>query len=118
MNRWSNIDDTPFKPHIVADSAFGSPQLLNEIEQWGGTGTFACSSTHSSWLWELLTKNVPPNHWRASIQDNLIASAHIIADPNGKFVHQKVISNGFNSTAIISDSDHLGILFILIFYQN
>ena len=79
-----NIDDTPFKPHSVADSAFGSLQLLNEIEQWGGTGTFACSSTHSSWLWELLTKNVPPIHWHASIQDNLIASAHTIADPNGK----------------------------------
>ena len=101
----------------MADSAFGSPQLLNEIEQWV-VQALLHRSTHSSWLWELLTKNVPPNHWRASIQDNLIASAHTIADPNGKFVHQKVISNGFNSTAIISDSDHLGILFILMFYQN
>ena len=63
-------------------------------------------------------KNIPSNHWHAYIQDNLIASTHTIADPNGKFVHQKVVSNGFNSTAIISDNDHLGISFILIFYQN
>lgn len=46
------------KPHIVADSAFGSLALLEKIRNWGGTATLAFNEIQRSWLWYLLNYKV------------------------------------------------------------
>ena len=50
MPRWG----TAKKPHFVADSAFGSIEMLTEVKGWGGGGTLACSPTVNSYLWEAI----------------------------------------------------------------
>lgn len=54
------------KPHVVADSAFGSLQMLKDITAAGWTGTLSMPCNEPSYLWNVLNMNVPPNHWRAA----------------------------------------------------
>jgi len=62
MQRW------PYerKPHIVADAAFGSIEILKKITTWGGSATLSCPQTVMPWIWELLSHNLPPSHWSAA----------------------------------------------------
>jgi len=45
------------KPHIVADSAFGSLRVAQQISEWGGAYTFAVSERVLPHIWELLSRN-------------------------------------------------------------
>ena len=63
MKNWS----LPRKPHIVADSGFGSFALLTEIAQWGGIATLSIASNKCEKLDTFLSYNLPLNHWRACI---------------------------------------------------
>jgi len=93
------------KPHIIADSAFGSLTLLDEITKWGGHGTFSVSSNSMTWLWNILGKNVPATCWRAIInEDNVVASSTRIVDSKGAFVQKNVISNAYTATKVPFDS--------------
>lgn len=83
------------KPHIVGDSAFGSFNMIQEIENWGGLGTLAISRTESPWLWNTLDQNLSPNHWRAAKKNSIVSSLHVIVDDNDKMVTQQIVSNGF-----------------------
>ena len=82
---------------IIGDAAFGSFELLKEIKQWGGNGTFSISNNIYPWLWEVLSVNVPPNHWRcATNNNNWIASSHTIIDnTSNKIIHQQILSSAF-----------------------
>ena len=47
------------KPHIVADSGFGSIPLLKEIISWGGSGTLSVPSNETGFLGKFLGYNLP-----------------------------------------------------------
>lgn len=96
MSRWGNLS----KPHMVADAAFGSFDILKEISEWGGMGTFSCSSGNTPWLWEMLSTNLPPHSWRAAINVELgvVASIHTATDDKGKKTHQQLLSTGWDTT--------------------
>ena len=62
MQRWLGES----KPHWVGDAAFGSTEVLAEIEEeWREIGTFSISNSISNqYLWEVLSSNIPhPNTW-------------------------------------------------------
>jgi hypothetical protein len=96
LERWGTIS----KPHIVADAAFGSVEMLAHITGWGGTATFSCASGSSSWLWELLSHNLPALHWRAAVHhpSGYVASLHTAQD-KGKTTHQQLLSSGWSAFA-------------------
>jgi glutathionyl-hydroquinone reductase len=85
------------KPEILADSAFGSIDLLKDIENWGGHGTFSVQSNHQSYIWEALSANLPPNNWRYACNDKgWIASCSCVEDPNKqKKTYQLILSNAY-----------------------
>ena len=58
------------------------------------------------WLWNILGKNLPPNHWRAAIHEetNVTASTSRIIDADGNFVQKNIISNAFKAEKILFDS--------------
>jgi len=76
MERWGNLN----KPHIIADAAFGSLEMLEKIKNWDGTATFSCSINTTPWLWQLLSHNLPVSHRRAVVQTSTgnIASLHAL----------------------------------------
>ncbi len=93
------------KPQIVADSAFGSLDLMKEVTKWGGHGTFSVSANSMTWIWNILGKNVPATCWRAAInEDNVIASSTRIVDSKGAFVQKNIISNAYAATKVVFDS--------------
>lgn len=93
------------KPHIVTDSAFGSLQLFDEVEKWGGRLTSSISINKESWLWSLMGKNMPHHAWRAAISSKgVIASLHKDHDVDrAKVVSQQVFTNGFSASLIVGE---------------
>ena len=108
FNRWLH----DIKPHIVADSAFGSLELLKEINTWGGFATFASSINKQQSLWNTLAINTPANTWRAAINDCYIFSSHTIYDKNNKIIHQQVMTNGFTfqSSSINNSNNNIELI--------
>jgi hypothetical protein len=97
--RWKHEE----KPHIIGDSAFGSFELLDKLERQGIQATFSMSLNTSTFLWKLLSQNVPPDHWRAAVNEKKwITSSHTIIDKNNARAYQQVLSNGFKSTIATS----------------
>ena len=87
-------------PHIVADAAFGSLSMLNDISHWNGHATlsFSRSSHTESWLWNPLSHGVPVNHWRAAVNPaQWIAAIHTMEDSSHNMVTKKIISNAFTA---------------------
>lgn len=59
--------------------------------------TFSTPVNSPIWLWNVLSHNVPPNHWRAAKNDKLwIASSHTIISSNNNIVSQQILSNAFD----------------------
>ena len=96
------------KPHIIADSAFGSLSLLKDIERWGGHATLSFSILKESWLWNSLCHAVPINHWRAAVlnptpsdqetnRNQWIAAVSVIENRSHKFVAKKIVTNAFSA---------------------
>lgn len=113
----------PKHPHYVGDAAFGSFELLQEINSWGGTATLSMSTTSSSFLWEVLSLNVPSASWRVAINSQgLIGSSHVLYDKSGsKLVYQQLLSSGFNPGQYVStnaqvNSDPLSGTLLLFHY--
>jgi hypothetical protein len=103
MKRWLHSN----KPHWIGDAAFGSFDLLEKVEQWNGKATFSMSTNNSSWIWELLSLNVPPQHWRAAINSKgWIASSHTLVDSNRSTTHQQILSNGFEASFTTNSSNN------------
>jgi hypothetical protein len=94
------------KPEMLADSAFGSIELLKDIENWGGHGTFSMQSTHQSYIWEVLSAILPPNNWRTACNDKgWIASCSCVEDPNKqKKTYQLILSNAYRPSSSTSTS--------------
>lgn len=66
MKRW------PYsvKPHFVADAGFGSPELLAEVATWGRKATFSISHVFDTFLWKVLSANIPHEGWRIARNEN------------------------------------------------
>ena len=98
MKNWPN--SLP-KPHVVADSGYGSFSLLAEIAQWEGYATMSIPSNECQKLSNLLGYNLPLDHWRVCIKNKVIFSAqHKLVDAaSGESVMAKkyVISNAFKA---------------------
>jgi hypothetical protein len=60
------------------------------------------SNNISTQLWNALSYNCPPNHWRAVLNnDGVIASVHTLkVDNTLKIVHQQIITCGFDATIV------------------
>jgi len=84
----------------MADTAFGSIEMLEKITTWGGSATLSCPQTVMPWIWELLSHNWPPSHWcAAKLQSsNIIASLHAGTDHYGKITYQQILSIGWTTT--------------------
>lgn len=94
LERWPEKFE---KPHIISDSAFCSLEVLEVIHEWGGHATMACASDSSAWIWQILSYNLPPNHWHGLYQSDsrFLASCHALVDNNGKKQYQFILSNAF-----------------------
>ena len=103
MNRWQHDS----KPHIVADSAFGSFSLLQEIHDWGGYATLSVPINVNAFLWKVLSINSPANSWRSAVNGNIIAASSTMNDKNNKIVHKQIISNGYSSKLLFKEVDTL-----------
>jgi hypothetical protein len=94
------------RPHFVTDSAFGSFVTMNKVLQWGGLWTTAMASHNSPQLWQLLSYNCSPNHWRAAMNDeDIIISSHTLKTDNAKLVYQRILTCGFNGTMATAYED-------------
>lgn len=95
LDRWCKTE----KPHIFADSAFGSLTTMELVENWGGTATFSTPENNCSWLWKVLEYNLPGQHWRvAENQKKWVASCHAIIE-DGVRSYQHILTNALTTTA-------------------
>jgi hypothetical protein len=90
------------RPHLVADSAFGSLLALDHLRQWGCVATMACASNKESWVWLLLSKSLPSGHWRAALIGQVVYSVTCSADPKGELHYLKVMSSGYRAVSFLS----------------
>ena len=102
IDRWTR----PERPHFISDAAFGSEHLLQKVSEFGGTATFSCSVKVLSFLWEILSSNLPPDHWRAAEQagTGYIASCHALLDPKGGKVYQQIISSAASGATLLQET--------------
>jgi hypothetical protein len=91
-----------FKPHIVADSAFGNLMQLQKVTEWGSTATLACGSNKYSYLWNPLSTNLPSKHWRCAFQEesNVIASCYTTTTAEGAKDCHLVLSTGWKVSTV------------------
>lgn len=95
MQRWAY----DWKPHIVADSAFGSLNLMHEILDWGGTATLSVASTTEESLWRLLGSVLSRNQWNAAQNTRgVIATCSKIESITGELVQKNILSSGYQAT--------------------
>jgi hypothetical protein len=62
------------------------------------TSSFPAGS--HSWLWSVLSNNVPPCSWRAAVSAELVASYRTGYDKNGAIARKHIISTGFQGVAM------------------
>mmetsp|Transcript_17206 Transcript_17206/g.23916 ORF Transcript_17206/g.23916 Transcript_17206/m.23916 type:complete len:125 (+) Transcript_17206:182-556(+) len=94
------------KPHLCADSAFGSFELMKDIVDWGGKATMSVAQ-EPQWLWKVLSYSVPPGHWRATQSPTLVASVHAkLNKENNCTIYKHLISNAYHSTAISCNNNN------------
>lgn len=73
--------------------------MIKEFASWGAAITSSSSVNQNTWLWELLKRNVPPDHWRCAINtDKIIATSHIYLNKEKKFVFTKLFSSAFSAS--------------------
>ena len=94
------------KPHIIADSAFGSQNAITLINNWNASATFAVNKDNNAWLWSVLSESVTPDKWRAATSvDKWVASSHTLVASNGKIITQQILSNAYTFTKINFESE-------------
>jgi hypothetical protein len=103
------------KPHIVADSGFGSFPLLTEIAEWGGTATLSIPTNECQKLDVLLSYNLPLNHWRAIINEKgfifSVSKKTVENASGGESIGKKcVISNAFKADILPSTSINISLV--------
>jgi len=96
VDRWAFAN----QPHWVADAAFGSFDMMDYIEQKGGLATLSMACDNPAFLWNALSFSTPPNTWRCSSREKLMASSHTCHDSKGKIIYQQVLSNAFTAIPI------------------
>ena len=66
--------------HFVADAAFGSWDVLQDVASKGASFTFSWCSKDTPWLWNLLSHGLPTNCWRVAVnaKKGCIASIHAV----------------------------------------
>jgi len=63
--------------------------------------TFSISLSNSTYLWEVLSKNCGPGHWRVAIDPSgIVASSHTLIAKNQNIVKQYILSSGYSTTGI------------------
>lgn len=72
--------------------------MLSEVTQWGGQITTAVSPSVCPEIWNVLSYNLPPEHWRIAFKDNVIASCHATKDSNDNLVYQRLFSTVWKAT--------------------
>jgi len=70
ISRWPYY----IKPSVIADSAIGSIELLEELTELGVTGTFSISSNCKPWLWEIMSNGLHEGSWRAIMLKGIMVS--------------------------------------------
>ena len=86
LETWSELSSS----HFVADAAFGSWDVLQEVASKGASSTFSWSTKDTPWLWNLLSHGLPPNCWRVAVnaKKGCIASIHAVVSDKGRMVYQ------------------------------
>jgi|YelNatPaOPRAMG01_1025707.scaffolds.fasta_scaffold64168_2 hypothetical protein len=99
MNQWR----FETKPHIVADSGFGSLALARDIRTWGGYSTMSVSVIEAPFN-TLISENLPLNKWRACVKDGIILSVQTKKSENSNettsITKKYVISTGFTAVPL------------------
>jgi len=88
---------------------------------WYAVATFSCASTSPSWLWELLSHQLPASSWRAVIQDGTghVVLVHTGTDKHRKLVYQQLIFSGWNAqTRAVPTTSQMPIMQELDLYNH
>jgi hypothetical protein len=80
--------------------------LAQDIKTWGGNITSSISINNNSNLWEVLSYNLSPDHWRSAINQNgIIISTHVkIEETKKKFIYKHIITTGYNGNIFINNN--------------
>lgn len=84
----------PDKPIFVADNAFGTSDMCQTIENWGGRYVLSFKSDHEGHLWSLLSYNGSDGQVRYATntsRSNVASTRMMIKE--GKLYYQNVVSN-------------------------
>jgi hypothetical protein len=97
------------RPHLVVDSAFGSFDRLDDINEAGGDATMSMASNVKSWLWEMLDWDCGIDEGRTAFlpdKNVLVTSFKVMSETQVE--HQiKTISTGCE---VEQDSEAQGIV--------
>ena len=71
---------------------------MEKLDELKCLGTFSITINTYSYLWGVLSRNTPLNHWQAAVNEKKwVASSHTILDKTErKIVYQRLLSNAFN----------------------
>lgn len=118
------------KPHIVADSGFGSFVMLNHIISWGTVATLSVPTNESNNLAPFLSYNLPVGNWRACMNEKGVVfsvECKSVTNSNGgnSIAHKYIVTNAFKCKPISFGVIDIGeipkrYLFInlILFYTN
>jgi hypothetical protein len=104
MNWW-NYEN---KPHIVADSTFGSFDLMREVTQWGGSRTFNIFPSIETDLWKLMGMFLQKDWWKAAQNSSgmIISSSKLepmrCSSASNQIVQKNLLVSGFKSSTILT----------------
>ena len=99
------------RPHLVADSAFGSLMLLEYLKQWGGAATLSFASDNLVDLWEWISSDLPNGTHRIAQNTNkelMGAVRTLVPVGKSKQIYQQILTNGFRhlgSGNLVENSD-------------
>jgi hypothetical protein len=106
---------------------------MKEINECGSGGTFSMQGKFDSYLWEVLSANLPPKTWRAAQNDKgwLVSCSTILDPSSNKPTYQQILSTAFtltlqnasqstlsSSTAEISNTSYISSNRTIPFYQR
>lgn len=95
ISRWpQNID----KPHIIADSAFGCTEVLEEMEKLKFCGTLSLKKSNEPRLCNLLSHKLPKDTFRIIQKDKFVVHGQGITKDGKHLKHKFLLSTGMTFT--------------------
>jgi hypothetical protein len=79
---------------------------MEEIQRMGFTATLSMPATGLDYLWNVLSENLPANHWRAAMCGNFIASVHCREEDNRKTTYKRILGTGYQAEVAVSSDFH------------